>query len=323
MGLQTLTGLTFTVMGPGLTPVTGTRTYSSVGATATFTPASPLAAGVLFTATITTGAQDFAGNPFAVPFTWTFTTGSGPDAIAPAVTSTTPANGETMVAPNAGINATFSKAMDPATLTPATFTLVGPGPTFIAGKITYDAINQIATFTPKLALATGSLYTATVTTGVMDLGKGNALAANVSWNLTTGSTPSLLPVDLGAASGFAVLAQATVTNANATMLTGDLGLTPRHFGDWLSAWNRERDDSNWHRAGGRGAGLADDRVRRRRRAAGTHYCGPKPGRTSPRPRPLIPPPRPHSRLQERISHSTPMVTRMPSGSSRCRRPPSP
>ena len=87
-------------------------TYSSV-TRATFTPASPLAAGVLFTATITTGAQDFAGNPFAVPFTWTFTTGSGPDAIAPAVTSTTPANGETMVAPNAGINATFSKAMDP------------------------------------------------------------------------------------------------------------------------------------------------------------------------------------------------------------------
>ena len=72
---------------------------------------------------------------------------------------------------------------------------MGPGPTSIAGKITYDVINQIATFTPKVALATSSLFTATVTTGAMDL-EGNALAVNFSWSFTTGSTPSLLPVDL-------------------------------------------------------------------------------------------------------------------------------
>ena len=92
--------------------------------------------------------------------------------------------------------------MDPSTLNAATFTLAGPGPTSIAGKITYDATNRIATFTPTSALATSSLFTATVTTGAKDL-EGNALAANFSWSFTTGSTPSLLPVDLGAASGFA------------------------------------------------------------------------------------------------------------------------
>ncbi len=225
MDPTTITVSTFTLTGPGLTPVTGTVTYSSVGATATFTPASALAAGVTFTATITSGAKDLAGNPFAVAFTWTFTTGSGPDGTAPAVISTTPADGASMVAPNAGINATFSKAMNPASLNPATFTLEGPGPTSIAGKITYDVTNQIATFTPRVAFATSSLFTATVTTGALDL-EGNAVAANVSWSFTTGSTPNLLPVNLGAASGFAVVAQATVTNTGLTMLSRDLGLTP-------------------------------------------------------------------------------------------------
>ncbi len=226
MDSTTITGSTFTVTGPGVTPVTGTVTYSTVGAAAIFTPTSALAAGVLFTATITTGAKDLAGNPFAAAFTWTFTTGAGPDGTAPTVTSTTPANGATMVPPpNAGINATFSKAMDPATLTPATFTLTGPGASSVAGKVTYDATNQIVTFTPTSALATSSLFTAMVTTGAKDL-EGNALAANVSWSFTTGSTASLSPIDLGSATGFEVFARAAVTNSGTNVINGDLGLTP-------------------------------------------------------------------------------------------------
>jgi hypothetical protein len=145
MDSTTITGSTFTLTGPGTTPVTGAVTYSVIGATAAFTPASALTAGVLYTATITTGAKDLAGNPIALAFTWTFTTGAGPDSTAPTVTSTNPANAASSVSTNAAVNATFSEAMDPATLTPGTFTLTGPGSSSIAGKVTYDATSQIAT----------------------------------------------------------------------------------------------------------------------------------------------------------------------------------
>lgn len=225
MDSSTITGSTFTLKGPGVTPVTGTVTYSVIGASATFTPGGPLTAGVLYTAMITTGAKDLAGNPLASAFSWTFTAGSGPDATAPTVTFTSPANGASVVPPNSAINATFSRAMDPSTLNAATFTLTRPGPTSITGKIAYDATNMIATFTPASALGAGVTYTATVTTGAKSL-TGVALTANFRWSFSTGSTASLLPVNLGAAAGFEVLAQATITNTGASMINGDIGLAP-------------------------------------------------------------------------------------------------
>ena len=225
MDSTTITGSTFTLTGPGTTAVTGTVTYSLIGATATFTPTNALAAGVVFTATITTGAKDLAGNPIASSFTWSFTAGTGPDSTAPTVSSTNPANGASSVSTNAAVNATFSTAIDPSTLTPATFTLTGPGSTSVPGKVTYNATNRIATFIPTSALTTSANFTATLTTGVKDL-NGNALAVTDSWSFTTGSTAALSPIDLGAATGFEIFARAAVTNTGTNAINGDLGLTP-------------------------------------------------------------------------------------------------
>src|SRR5208282_1342289 len=201
---------------------------SAVGATAEFTPTSPLAAGVLYTATITTGVTDQAGNALAAPFTWTFTAGLGPDVTVPTVTTMVPASGALAVPPNQAVSATFSKAMDPSTLNAATFTLTGPGPTSIAGKVTYvatSATSGIATFTPTSALATGQQFTAAVTTGADDL-EGNALAVT-AWSFTTGSTASLSPLNFGAASGFQIVSQAGISNTGTTtLINGDIGATP-------------------------------------------------------------------------------------------------
>ena len=182
MNAATLTALTFTVKGPGATPVAGVVTYA--GSTATFTPTVVLATSTLYTATITTGAKDPAGVALAVNFVWTFTT-----APPPTVVSTVPANGATLVAINTVVSATFSEAMNAATITGATFKVTGPGATPVAGTVTYTGTT--ATFTPTVVLANSTLFTATITTGAQDP-SGAPLAANFVWTFTTAPPPSVI-----------------------------------------------------------------------------------------------------------------------------------
>ena len=56
--------------------VTGTVTYDSNTTTARFTPTSNLHYNTTYTATITTAAEDLAGNPLQTDYTWSFTTES-------------------------------------------------------------------------------------------------------------------------------------------------------------------------------------------------------------------------------------------------------
>src|SRR5439155_72612 len=102
----------------------------------------------------------------------------------PAVATTIVANAGTGVPINQTINAAFSEAMDPLTITPITFTLK-QGTTAVAGTVSYAGVT--ATFIPASALASLTTYTAMITTGARDLA-GNALAADFSWSFTTGAT---------------------------------------------------------------------------------------------------------------------------------------
>jgi hypothetical protein len=181
MNAATINGTTFTVTGPGATSVAGAVTYT--GSTATFTPTLVLPASTLFTATITTGAKDPSGEPLAANFVWTFTT-----APPPTVLSTVPLNGAVAVAQSTTVSATFSEPMEASTLNTTTFTLAGPGTTAVTGTVSFAG--STATFTPAAALATGTLYTATITTGATDP-TGNALAANYVWTFTTAGAPSV------------------------------------------------------------------------------------------------------------------------------------
>jgi Bacterial Ig-like domain len=201
MNPVTINAATFTLTGPGATPVAGAVTYST--ARATFTPTADLATSTLYTATITTGAKNSAGAPLAANFVWTFTT-----APPPMVISTVPINGATAVAVNTIVTATFSETMNPAMINAATFTLTAPGATPVAGVVTYAGTT--ATFTPAVALTTSTLYTATITTGVKN-SAGAPLAANFARTFTTAPPPMV--VSTVPASGATVVPVNTLVSA--------------------------------------------------------------------------------------------------------------
>jgi Ice-binding-like/Bacterial Ig-like domain len=148
----------------------------------------------------------------------------------PTVASVTPPNGSAVVCPNVVIiTATFSKPMNPATITTTTFTLAGPGGAKVTGTVSLDSTGMIATFTPPAASLTPSTtYTATITTGAQDQ-FGNSLAANFVWTFTTSVTCVVLPPPsgLGTACTFGILgATPVVSNTGPSDVTGDVGIWP-------------------------------------------------------------------------------------------------
>ncbi len=223
----------------GTTSVAGAVSYAD--SIATFTPTTDLTPNTAFTATITSGARDLAGNELLSGFTWTFTTGATADRTSPTVTATNPATDATGVAINNVVTATFSKAMAPSSFTAATFSMKH-GTTAVQGSISYTGTT--ATFTPAASLANNTLFTVTITTGVADLA-GNNLAANFVWSFTTGSTLAKgpAPVPLGAASSFVILAKSGIDTVPASAVTGDIGVSPIARGG-LTGWSETVDASN-------------------------------------------------------------------------------
>jgi hypothetical protein len=145
--------------------------------------------------------------------------------VAPTVLSNTPLNGATNVAQDGSVSATFSEAMDPATITVSTFTLTsGASNLPVSGTVVYADSKVV--FRPAVQLNLDGAYTATITTGAKNPA-GGALAANAAWSFTTGSvaTPGL-PVNLGTAGGFAILAKSAISTVPTSAITGNLGVSP-------------------------------------------------------------------------------------------------
>lgn len=157
--------------------VAGALTFS--GNNATFNPNNNLNFGTSITATISTDAQDLAGNNLQNDFVWSFTTEQ--ESVPPKVNNTNPSDGTIDVPVSSNITATFSEEMDPATINETTF-VITQGGVGVEGDVNYS--NNKATFNPTNDLVFDSEYTATITTGAQDL-VGNAMESNFTWRFTT------------------------------------------------------------------------------------------------------------------------------------------
>src|SRR5476651_65937 len=199
----------------------GTVATSADGLTATFSPSSNVAAATVYTATITTGASSAAGASFAADQSWSFTTGAAADTTAPVVAAPDPASAASGVPINATISASFSKDMDPLTITSSSFT-VKQGAAQVPGDVTYGP-GTTATFTPAASLAPSTLFTATISADVKDLA-GNALAA-FSWSFTTGT--AAVPVQVPTVTSTFPVNAATAVALNAKLSASfDLRMFP-------------------------------------------------------------------------------------------------
>ncbi len=143
----------------------------------------------------------------------------------PTILATAPDNGTSGVPINGSLSVTFSKAMNPDSLNTGTFTVTSGTPAVaIAGTVIYA--NSKVVFWPTAHFAANTMFTATITTGAMSAA-GMAMAAKHAWTFTTGTTTTAgLPVNLGTAGTYVILAKSGISTVPASAVTGNLGLSP-------------------------------------------------------------------------------------------------
>ena len=186
---STVTGAQMRLSGPG-GQVAATVSYDPVTLTATLTPNAPLALSTTYTVNVDGGIRAADGAPLD-PASWSFTTAASPPPQ-PSVTGYTPLAGGTGISNGTTVKATFDHALDPATVTPQTFTLAPTaGGANVAATVTYDAAARRATLTPLSGLQLNTQYTATLTTGLRT-STGAPLTSAVTWSFSTADCPCSL-----------------------------------------------------------------------------------------------------------------------------------
>jgi len=177
----TINSATFLLKDSSNNLVMGTVTFADQ--IAIFAPATLLAARSSYTATITDGVKDVAGNPLVGNYAWSFATGTALDTTPPTVVSTYPANGANRVEDNRLLVA-FSERIDPNSANSSSFILKDSSGNPVDGTVRVAKEGNSAEFLVSTALAPMSSYTAIVTTGIKDLA-GNTMLGVYSWTFIT------------------------------------------------------------------------------------------------------------------------------------------
>jgi hypothetical protein len=123
-------------------------------------------------------SNSFNASNYWVDVVYSQSAGSTP----PQVTGVTPAAGSTGNAVSVAPTATFSQAVVPNTVS---FTLKDSSNNPVAGTVSFNTGNTVATFTPSSSLAASATYTATVS-GAQNT-SGTPMSSPFSWSFTTGA----------------------------------------------------------------------------------------------------------------------------------------
>ncbi|MBE0605157.1 MAG: chitobiase/beta-hexosaminidase C-terminal domain-containing protein, partial [Deltaproteobacteria bacterium] len=160
MEAATVTAATFTVSAGG-TSVPGTVGYS--GTTATFTPTGNLDTSTSYTAMVTTGAEDLAGNAIASDYTWSFTTGAAGAVSAPTFSPVagTYASAQSVTLSTSTPGATIRYTTDGSTPT-STVGTVYSGPVAVSATTTIRAIAYLTGWANSAVASAAYTITGTV-----------------------------------------------------------------------------------------------------------------------------------------------------------------
>jgi hypothetical protein len=178
---------TVTLTGPS-GAVAATVSYDGATRSAKLTPSAPLTAGS-YTTRLSGSIRSADDVAMGADYTWTFAVTGAPPPLN--VTARQPADGATGTSRDTNVTATFSRSVNPATVTTATFTLRAPDASLVPASVSYDETTKTATLTPGAVLAASTAYTAELTNGVQAV-DGTALSGPVTWTFTTGSCPCQL-----------------------------------------------------------------------------------------------------------------------------------
>jgi YVTN family beta-propeller protein len=123
-----------------------------------------------------------------------------PNLLPLVVSDIVPLDGTADVSVTTAIQTTFSRPVDPSSVTPATFFLHAGSPTPVPAVIGFSDANRKVSLTPVAPLAENTVYTIDVTTGIRDASAG-PLTAAASTSFTTAGPPALAVGSISPPSG--------------------------------------------------------------------------------------------------------------------------